>query len=108
MRYEWKMFLIITGAWIVFYLLFSWFLKLFTESRVAVILSFLLFVIINFAIFPAAYYYYDSEIMINLPIDFLVSITGSDLFFTLFVFIVLGPIAFWLNILYLVDLIHCL
>ena len=107
MRYEWKMFLIITGAWIVFYLLFSWFLKLFTESRVAVILSFLLFVIINFAIFPAAYYY-DSEIMINLPIDFLVSITGSDLFFTLFVFIVLGPIAFWLNMLYLIDLIHYL
>lgn len=108
MRYEWKMFLIITGAWIVFYLLFSWFLKLFTESRVAVILSFLLFVIINFAIFPAAYYYYDSEIMINLPIDFLVSITGSDLFFTLFVFIVLGPIAFWLNTVYLIDLIYYL
>lgn len=108
MRYEWKMFLIITGAWIVFYLLFSWFLKLFTESRMVVVLSFLLFVIINFVIFPAAYYYYDSEIMINLPIDFLVSITGSDLFFTLFVFIVLGPIAFWLNMLYLIDLIHYL
>ena len=36
MRYEWKMFLIITGAWIVFYFIFSRFLRLFTESRIDV------------------------------------------------------------------------
>jgi len=106
MKYETKMILLITGLWIIFYLIFDWILSFFTENKVVVVLSFLIFVAINYFIFPAAYFYGDRGILINLPIDFFVSLTGGDIFFSTFVFITLGPFALYINSIYLYNLIQ--
>lgn len=106
MKYETKMILLITGLWIIFYLIFDRILSFFTESTAIKIISFLIFVAINYFIFPAAYFYGDRGILINLPIDFFVSLTGGDIFFSTFMFITLGPFALYINSIYLYNLIQ--
>lgn len=103
--YKLKVFLIVTGLWILFYFIFSLIFKLFTRSPWVVLYFFLFFVGINFLLFPAAYFYVYEGVMEASPLDFLFSLNGSEVFFIVFMFLIAGPFGFIINVKYLLDLL---
>jgi len=97
LKYFTTVFVIVTGLWLIFYLLFSLVLRLFTKNKKIVFGIFLIFTFLNWLIFPAAYYYVYGGVLTAEPIEFLFSLTKSDLLFATGTFLLAGPIGFIIN-----------
>jgi len=105
LKYLIPVLLLVTGLWIIFYLIFSFILRLFTTNKKIILVTFLIFTFANWLIFPAAYYYVFEKVLVHYPIDFLFSLTNSDLFFATGAFLVTGPIGFIVNLKYLMAIL---